>query len=336
MLSDVSKDFLLTVTLAYRTAFYPLHPPPLESNPRVIYHSLWPSPALYPVPDDSLPASGLIQKENEAAYRQLLVQGFLAILLPTEDIENDCLTALVGQIFSEMIIGNGLGGKGCEPWLLWEAITKIGEIVQAKLPKSKAQERVDKSGFNEANTKDTGGVGENVRSRPRWSVQKTFWLILQYAFLTFTTIRFVIITIAGSSSLPSRLSPYAKGSGGAPLGQILQPPAFQEQDGLSPSPDPGVPLKRPILAMKLWPCVSNILDLSVRMPWLTATMSMLQWCAIRGPGEVGFTDGMLDKYVSRGLKEPCLLLSFDTVTQPLRIPMSGRISFQSLDYERSQ
>ena len=77
------------------------------------------------MPDDA--SKALEQKENEAAYRQLLVHGVLAVLLPTEDLENSCLTALVGQIFSEMIIGNGIGGKASEPWLLWEGITKTAE-----------------------------------------------------------------------------------------------------------------------------------------------------------------------------------------------------------------
>jgi hypothetical protein len=31
------------------------------------------------------------------------------------------------------------------------------------------------------------------------------------------------------------------------------------------------------------------------MPWLSATISLLQWGAITGPGEVGNTDGMVDK-----------------------------------------
>jgi hypothetical protein len=111
--------------VAYRTAHQPLNPPPFQTDPREIYHSICPFPALSPVPRAGSELVIQQQKENEAAYRQLLVQGVLAILLPTEDLENDCLTAIVGQVFSEMIIGGAIGGKASEPWLLWEGITKV-------------------------------------------------------------------------------------------------------------------------------------------------------------------------------------------------------------------
>lgn len=299
--------------IAYRTARYAIHPPPLETDPRLIYHSQWPTPALYPVPQKNDPASVLIQKENEAAYRQLLVQGVLSVLLPTEDLENDCLTSLVGQIFSEMILGNGVGGKACEPWMLWEGITKIAEVIKAQLPKSKAQERLDKStpsGDGMGSEKTTkGGIR---KSRPRrWSPKKTFWIILQYIFLAFTTVRFIIVTIATSSSLPSRLPPFSKVSNTAPLGEHLQPPTSKDKDmSASSGPRaPSLPVKQPILVMKIWTCVSTLLDLEVRMPWISATLSMIQWFAVCGPGGLGNTDGMIDKYVSILTSCPSLRLS---------------------------
>lgn len=81
-------------------------------------------------PDKSDPSSVLVQHQNESAYRQLLVQGLLAVLLPTEDFENSCLRAVVCEILAEMILWNGIGGKACEPWLKWEATTKTLEVVQ--------------------------------------------------------------------------------------------------------------------------------------------------------------------------------------------------------------
>ena len=53
--------------------------------------------------------------------------------------------------------------------------------------------------------------------------------------------------------------------------------------------------KQPILMMKIWSCAALLLDFDVRMPWLSATISLLQWGAITGPGELGNTDGMVDK-----------------------------------------
>jgi hypothetical protein len=231
---------------------------------------------------------------NEAAYRQLLVQGVLAVLLPTEDLENDCLTTLVGQIFSEMILGGGIGGKASEPWLLWEGITKIAEVVQSQLPKSKAQVRLERSNsdlVDPVSLDITGGSTKALRFGR--SLQKTFWLVLQYGFMAFTAVRFLVITVATSSSLPSRTVPMTKITGSA-----YSKDHMEHQDMTNPetiSKYQMEPLKQPIIKMKLWSCVSSLLDLDVRMPWLSGAVSMLQWGAITGPGEVGNTDGMLDK-----------------------------------------
>jgi hypothetical protein len=245
------------------------------------------------VPDKSQPESILLQKENEAAYRELLIQGVLAVLLPTEDYKNDCLTSLVGAILSDMIIGNGIGGKACEPWLIWEGISKITEIVQNQMPKAKAQVRADKSitSLGESREQETK-LAPNC-SASRWSIQKTFWLVLQYAFLTFTTIRFIIVTTATSSSLPSRSSRFVKNPDSSPVRDGLEPP-----DSSGPSHDGRSrisSIKQPILNMKIWSCASNLIEADIRIPWLSATISMLQWFSLYGPGQIGSTDGMLDK-----------------------------------------
>jgi hypothetical protein len=230
---------------------------------------------------------------NEAAYRQLLVHGVLAVLLPTEDLENDCLTTLVGQIFSEMIFGGGIGGKASEPWLLWEGITKVAEVIQDHLPKSKAEVRLDRSNSESLSQPPVDITGGGPK---RWrfgrSIQRTFWLVLQYSFLTLTTIRFLIVTVATSSSLPSRIAVTKKSTGSAKSQEHIGEPNLTTEktsDGMNR------PVKRPIIKMKLWSCVSSLFNLDFRMPWLCGTISMLQWGALVGPGELGNTDGMLDK-----------------------------------------
>jgi len=232
--------------------------------------------------------------ENEAAYRQLLVQGVLAVLLPTEDLENHCLTSLVGQIFSEMIIGGVIGGKASEPWLLWEGITKIAEVIQTKLPKSKAKVRLERSNSDLLSAPPRDIIGHGVKS---WnlagSFQKTFWIVLQYAFLTFTTIRFIIITMFNASSLPSRIAPTMRFTGSAYSKDQLETPKYINPKMTAHGRLP--PLKQPILRMKIWSCASSLLDMDARMPWLSAMISMLQWAAVTGPGKVGNTDGMIDK-----------------------------------------
>lgn len=282
---------MLIGLVAYRISHYPVHPPPLERDPRETYHSLWPFAALSPVPSNGV-TEAQQQMENEAAYRQLLVQGVLAILLPTEDIESDCLTTLVGQIFSEMILGGGIGGKAAEPWLLWEGITKIAEEIKLHLPKSKAQVRVERSNSDLGNLRPLKLTRGNTKSwRIGRSIQKTFWLVLEYAFLAFTAVRFLIKTLISSPSLPSRIT--MKATGLKDLKDHTEPPDLTKSETISNGRR--VPAKQPIMKMKVWSCAASLLDIDVRMPWLSGTISMLQWVAINGPGELGNTDGMVDK-----------------------------------------
>ncbi|KAG9239231.1 PXA domain-containing protein [Amylocarpus encephaloides] len=293
LLFDELPDLLDVHLQAYRTAHNPANPAPLESKPREIYHSLWPMPALSPVPDE--PGGPLTQQQinKEALYRQILVQGVLAVLLPTEDLENDCLTTLVGQIFSEMILGNGIGGKGSEPWLIWEGITKIAEVMQAQLPRSKANVRLARSNSGSI---DAFPIPDAMSTRKNnwgveWSLQKTFWLVLQYLFVAFTAIRFLVLTLATSSSLPSRIATSKTPNLGILRDQMSLPdpdPTPADDDKFSPS-------KTPIIKMKIWSAAAHLLDFDFRMPWLAATLSMLQWGALMGPGQLGTTDGRIDK-----------------------------------------
>jgi len=60
--------------------------------------------------------------------------------------------------------------------------------------------------------------------------------------------------------------------------------------------------KQPILKMKIWSCIGSLLDVEVRMPWLSASLSMLQWAALTGPGLLGNADGMIDKILSHAIQ----------------------------------
>jgi len=249
------------------------------------------------------------QSNNEAAYRQLTVYGILAVLLPTEDLDNGCLTSLVGQIFSEMILGGGIGGKACEPWLLWEGIMKIAEVIQNRPPKSESQVHNDMSD-PDAPIPHSLDVTEAGTKFSTWgcTIQKTFTLVLQYLFLAFAAIRTMIIAIATSSSLPSRISHMGKITGSTSPREDNSEPQMNSEAASGSRP---LPFKQPILTMKLWSCVSTLLDMETRMPWLSATISLLQWGAITGPGKVGDTDGMIDKILSHQihthLLDPSLL-----------------------------
>ena len=84
-----------------------------------------------------------------------------------------------------------------------------------------------------------------------------------------------------------------KVTGSVPLEDEAEPPRLTNSNTAPKSRVTAT--KQPILKMKMWSCAAVLLDLSVRMPWLSAAISMVQWAAVAGPGEVGNTDGILDK-----------------------------------------
>lgn len=262
------------------------------------------------------------------------MQGVLAVLLPTEDLENGCLTALVGQILSEMILGDGIGGKASEPWLIWEAITKLGEVVQARMPKSKAKVRAERSNSNLADSKVLGmSETDTTIWRVRRSMEKTFWLFVQYLFFAMNAARLIIFSLATSPSLSPRLSSNVKITGSS---YRTDSPTLT--NATTPTSRPTQPGIQPILKMKIWSCVSLLLDLDVRMPWLSATFAMLRWFAITGPGAVGDVDGMADRLLSHAIHkhvlDPALLPSLlrsvraalfpnNTLAPPRNIPSAA-------------
>lgn len=262
--------------------------PPVEANPREIYHSLWPLPALSPVPK-SEHKSTQTQLANESAYRQLLVQGVLALLLPTEDLENECLTALVGQLFSELIIGNLIVNKLSEPWLIWEGLIILTRVVRSRNP-------MEASGpgsiAQKVSLKADSGVAPPTTSKPSLYIQRAFWSVIQWGFLIVNSIRLVISTVMLSRALPPRSTP-------ALLRQVNPVSHDSKEDTYYPpsaaSETRSQPVNVPIADFKIWSCVGNLLEMDARMPWMTGALAMIQWGAIRGPGNLAGFDGMIDR-----------------------------------------
>lgn len=268
----------------------------------MIHHTLSPHPALSPVPDESVPSTVIEQRENESAWRQLLVQGVLAVLLPIEDLKNGCLRALVAEIFAEMILGNGISGKACEGWLLWEGITSIAKVLSTDEQKEEdsmsenaspeqSMTRLERYGLlstaRNAMTDETStstASRQSLRTRTQTSTG-LFWAALHYAFLASTAIRAIFLTLVASRSLPSRSVVSEKSS--IKTQEQWQSPASTETEVRRP--------KRPIMSMKLWSCVAQFVELNFRMPWLSGSISMLHWGLLAGPGKVGATDGILDR-----------------------------------------
>lgn len=253
--------------------------PPIEVDPREIYHSLCPLPYLSPIPKPEKPETLAEQADNEVAYRQLLVQGVLAVLLPVEDLKNQCLTSLVGQIFSEILVGGVVAKKLSEPWMLWTGLTILADVIQ--------RGKTDSSGPRSTANSAAG------RGPTGFSIQGLLWSFVHYLFIFTGFVRILASTLATCRTLPSR-------------GQT----APAEKDDLTrhndelPSTNTSPPysaelpeeaVKTPIVAFGVWPAISNLLEMDKRMPWLCGSLSMAQWLAIAGPGHVAGFDGVVDR-----------------------------------------
>ena len=235
------------------------------------------------MPDAAIPSSVNEQREHEAEYRQLLVQGALAALLPTEDLENACLRTLVADVIADSILGNTIGGKVCEGWFIWGSITKLIEVVKARNePKAMdegievdTRSRLEKFGL----LSEKGPKKEASTDDRRSKLSSTLWQILQYGFLTFMTIRFVVLGIITASSEPRRSTLSSKTTGSSeaqPMEEKTEPP-------------------RPILSFKILSIVPVLMDVGSRMPWLSGSLALLQYQLIHGPFGLAATGGLLDQ-----------------------------------------
>ncbi|KAI0383078.1 PXA domain-containing protein [Hypomontagnella monticulosa] len=293
LLLDELPELLDAHVRAYRIAKNSVARPPVEANPREIYHSLWPLPALSPVPQPGH-KSAQLQSDNESAYRQLLVQGVLALLLPTEDLENECLTALVGQLFSELVIGNLIVNRLSEPWLIWEGLIILTRVVRTR-------------NSIEASERGNGGPGFDLKadssktplttSTHSLYIQGAFWSLIQWGFILVNSIRLLLSTIVLSRSLPPRSIPTFIHQG--------NPTSHDDRDeAYSPKTTEihPQPVKVPIADFKFWSCVGNLLEMDARMPWTSGALSMAQWGALRGPGRLAGFDGMIDRLLSHHIQ----------------------------------
>ena len=348
---------------AYRASRRPLVRPPIETDPRVIYHALWPLPALSPVPprsprqqnvgpvaaaatgkptvavgatsgsadgtgtgagandidSDSDANLALEQAVNEAAYRQLLVRGLLAVLLPTEDLENECLTSLVSQIFADLLVGNVLANRVAEPWMMYEIVGLVAKIVREKMDDDEGSDNNN----NNNNSKDPRQVARRKKRAAAKLLQRSkkqgwfaataapvFWSVVKIGFALFASLRFLVTSISLSRALPmrgivvrnengirerlkdARDTRDAKGNGF--LDANIAPSSasiYSIATSVAGNDEPIVP----VLAFSVWGTISNIVQLDERMPWLYGSLSMLQWLAMAGPWRIAALNGPLDR-----------------------------------------
>jgi hypothetical protein len=191
----------MSVPAAYRTAKQGSSLVCVPSPTQVIYHQLNPHPSLSPPPDglysSSSPGQLVEQQENERLYRHLLAQGVLAVLLPTEDLENVCLRTLVEDILSDLLLGNEVSGKICEGWFIWAAVSKAIQLARRRgIDTTKdAVKSNDGDGFGRlerfgllSNDRLENISPKNNQSR----ISIWLWKTLYTAYLFYLSLRFVI------------------------------------------------------------------------------------------------------------------------------------------------
>ncbi|CRK47484.1 hypothetical protein BN1723_007581 [Verticillium longisporum] len=171
--------------------------------------------------------------------------------------------------------------------MLWEIMIILVRVLGKREPEKTTLEE----GVAEALSPDAAII-EPESSTRGWSFQGIFWGVIQWLFMAFTAVQLVVLTLASSSSLPARSTPVldAKsslaGSGSATK---------------AAKANASKPVKAPIVTFKLWSCISSLIELDARTPWLSGALSMLQFGAVSGPAKLAGLDGPLDRLLSHAI-----------------------------------
>jgi hypothetical protein len=222
-------------------------------------------------------------------YRQLLVQGVLAVLLPTEDLENVYLRTLAGDVLADLILDGEVSDKACEGWFIWEAITKLIAVFRGN-GVSNEVENIQKSRlerFGLLSTKEDQDGDDSPGSSQSY-VSALFWRTLQYSYLACIAIRFVVAGLFRVASSPSSIltrGPVATSTPTIPINSVGEIPPLSSNSIA----------RTPVLKYRVFGMISQLADLSKRMPWLAGSLALAQHAIVNGPGRLGEADGILDK-----------------------------------------
>jgi hypothetical protein len=271
---------------AYRLARQQSHLSGLPPSHRALYHELNPHPSLSPVPDPADPDTIVEQSESESVYRQLLANGILAVLLPTEDLENSSLRTLVVDVIADLILGNQVSGRICEGWFIWETISKLA----AQVGRRQSQDDTKSDSSSQKNRLENFGLlstEDELPDQPLAPFSATAWIwnLLQGIYLGYVALRFIAMGLFRVASSP--------GPSSHRVGVLPPSPIYQKGDELESSD--GVSSRGAVLDYRVFSMVSQILGIPWRMPWLSGFLALFQHLILAGPGRVGATDGIIDR-----------------------------------------
>ncbi|KAI1908466.1 hypothetical protein LOZ65_006637 [Ophidiomyces ophidiicola] len=333
LLLDEIPSLIEAHVIAYRVADQSAVATQSQSQLRTAYHALNPHLSLSPVPDALDPALAEQQQLNESIYCQMLAQGILAVLLPTEDLENVCLRTLVGDILADLLIGEIVGSKVAQSWFLWEIIRKVAREMNpdasqdAGMEPTKKKSRLESFGLLSSQTDTPDGY---PAPKYKSSVSDIFWKLLHYVYLGYLVIRFVLlefVQVASRSSFTPARGPVSKKTSRNRTGDAESRPSRDAA-------------RRPFIQYRIFNLAAQLFDVPRRMPWLGGSFSLVQHLLLEGPGRFGKTDGYIDSFLCQTIPKhlftpsllPYLLLAVRTTVFPsnTRPPSSGVVDIRGL------
>ena len=190
-------------------------------------------------------------------------------------------------------MGQALAGKICEGWFLHDTITKLSAIVSEKVqPKTSGDElhddeknRLEKFGLLASQSKPQQHYSP---SNDQSKISAWFWRIMQYGYLMYLFLRYVLRELQLVHHKPKRQQ-IARISTSSPTMSV-------NVESRTPSADHQQP--RPVLTYGVYAMISTLLKLADRMPWLASMLAFLQHVLLAGVGQVGQLNSILDRYVA--------------------------------------
>lgn len=246
-----------------------------------IYHVLRPHPAL----DHNFDAHDRADDDGSngkfLAYRHLLAQGLLAVLLPPGDLQNPCLRALVSEVSADLVIGNFIGARFCEGLFIYDSIRKAADIVQPRIGHSPwavdlqehPKDRLSRFGLLSRTA--FAGAKTHRQQLSDWAM-----LLVHYFMLVITAIRWTISAIASSPTLPARAGATTRAKSTNDHNASFSPSSAAKFTS-EPSSAGRIKTMKPVVQYRFWNLLMHLVRLELRMPWAVGMFSLLNTIATR-------------------------------------------------------
>ncbi|KAJ8610755.1 hypothetical protein MRB53_038397 [Persea americana] len=122
----------------------------------------------------------------------------------------------------------------------------------------------------------------------------TFWSCVQLSVTFWLLTRAAAIALMQAATLPARSVPSSYGT--KTLDDPPGEPGIIDDRPESPENLPTHSAAgKPMISMRVWACVSHLMSLERRMPWLAGSLSLVQWISLYGPGRICRLNSRLDR-----------------------------------------